>query len=230
MKSYFITGTDTGVGKTMVTSCIAFLLKGRGIDVGIMKPIATGDERKGRFRSEDVEMLYDASGVTDSESTINPVFLPIPASPYDAAKTLGLEIDMGTVFEKFEMLKKSHQMVLVEGIGGLMVPISKEYFVADMIKQMELEAIIVTRSALGTLNHTIMTAEMCKKYGIPIKGLVINYHNDKGSVAERSAPSTLHEITGLPILGTMPFVKDCQKVEEMARVLEKSLDLDMLIS
>ncbi|HJU13846.1 MAG TPA: dethiobiotin synthase [Candidatus Nitrosotalea sp.] len=230
MKSYFITGTDTGVGKTMMTASIAFLLRKRGIDVGVMKPIASGGERKGRFKSEDVEMLHDASGVEDSESTINPVFLPIPASPYDASKALGVGIDTSVVFEKFEHLTKSHQMLLVEGIGGIMVPITRDYFVADMIKQMGLEAIIVTRSTIGTINHTVMTVETCKRYGIPIKGLIINYFDEKGGPAERNAPSTLHEITGLHILGVVPFVRDYQRFEEMTRVVEKNLDLDQIIS
>ena len=137
---------------------------------------------------------------------------------------------MSSVFERYEYLVKSHQMVLVEGIGGIMTPITKNFFVADMIKQMKLETIVVTRSTLGTINHTVMTIEMCKKYRIPVKGLVINYFDENGTHAERNAPSTLHEVTGLPILGIIPFVKDYQKPKVMADIVEKNIDLNALIS
>ena len=231
MNSYFVTGTDTGVGKTAITAAIAYSLRRRGIDVGVMKPIATGVAQKaGPFRSEDVALLHDSSQVKDDEKTINPVFLPLPVSPYDASKILGLEIDMGIVFERYGYLVKSHQMVLVEGIGGIMTPITKDFFVADMIKQMGLETIVVTRSTLGTINHTTMTIEMCRKYRIPVRGLIINYFDENGTPAERNAPSTLHEVTGLPILGIIPFVRDYQKPEAMANIVEKNIDLNALIS
>lgn len=230
MKSYFITGTDTGVGKTVITAAIAASLKKRGVDVGVMKPIASGFAQRTGFKSSDVALLHESADVIDREETINPIFLPLPASPYDAAKSLNLKIDMKFVFEQFENLVKSHQMLLVEGIGGIMTPIMKDFFVADMIKQMKLEAIIVTRSTLGTLNHTIMTLEMCKKYKIPVKGMIINYFDEKGGTAEKNAPSTLHEITEIPLLGIVPFVKDYQKLEAMQSIVEKSIDLNLLIS
>jgi len=230
VKSYFVTGTDTGVGKTAITASLAWSLRDRGIDVGIMKPIASGKERKARFKSEDVELLCEAAKVGDDESEINPVFLPLPVSPYDASKTLKTEIDMEQVLKKFELLRKRHQMLLVEGIGGIMTPIRRDYFVANMIVEMGLEAIIVTRSALGTLNHTMMTVEACRKYGIPVKGLVINYYDEKGGPEEGSAPATLHEITGLKILGVIPRVNYSQRPDMMADIVGKNIDLNSLIS
>lgn len=230
VKSYFVAGTDTGVGKTAITASLAFSLRKRGVDVGVMKPIASGDARTARFRSQDVEILYEASKAVDDESAINPVFLPIPASPYDASKTLKTEIDMGQVFAKFECLKKAHQMLLVEGIGGIMTPIRKDFFVADMVKQMGLETIIVTRAALGTLNHTMMTVEMCRKYQIRVKGMVVNYYDENGGTAERNSPATLHEITGLPVLGTIPLLKGDVELDVMAQIVEKNIDIGALIS
>ncbi len=230
VKSYFVTGTDTGVGKTTITAAIAASLRKRGIDVGVMKPVATGVERKDIFKSEDVTLLHEAAQVKDDEKTLNPVFLPLPVSPYDASKILNLKIDLELVFERFKYLLKSHKMVLVEGIGGIMTPIAQDFFVADMIKKMGLETIVITRATLGTINHTVMTIEMCKKYHIPVKGLIINYYDENGTPAERNAPSTLHEVTGLPILGIIPFIKDYQKLEEMEHLVEKNIDLDALIS
>lgn len=230
MKSYFVTGTDTGVGKTAITAALAASLRRRGIDVGVMKPIASGVPQKTGFKSSDVALLHEAAKVNDKEEMINPVFLPVPTSPYDATKVLNLNIDMKMVLEKFHHLLNTHQMLLVEGIGGIMTPITRSFFVADMIKEMKLETIIVTRSTLGTLNHTVMTLGMCKEYGIAVKGMIINYFDEKGSLAERNAPSTLHEITGLPILGIIPFVKDYQKLDAMTSIVEKNIDLNLFIS
>ena len=230
MKSYFVAGTDTGVGKTAITASLALSLRKRGVDVGVMKPIASGYERTARFRSQDVEILYEASKVGDDESAVNPVFLPIPASPYDASKALKTEVDMGDVFAKFEHLKKAHQMMLVEGIGGMMTPIRRDFFVADMVRHMGLETILVTRAALGTLNHTIMTVEMCRKYQIPVKGLVVNYYDENGGTAERNSPATLHEITGVPVLGVVPLLKGDVKLDVMAQIVENNIDIGALIS
>jgi dethiobiotin synthetase len=230
VKSYFVTGTDTGVGKTVITAAMAACLRKREIDVGVMKPIASGTPRKTGFKSSDVSLLHDASGVKDSEEMINPVFLPLPTSPYDATKILSLSIDMPMIFKKFQELMKKHQMLLVEGIGGIMTPITKDFFVADMIKAIGLETIIVTRATLGTLNHTVMTIKICQQYQIPVKGIIVNYFDEKGSPAEKNAPASLYELTGEPILGIIPFVKDYQKFDTMVEVLEKAINWKLLIS
>ena len=230
MKSYFVTGTDTGVGKTEITAALAACLKKREIDVGVMKPIASGIPQKTGFKSSDVSLLCNASGVKDSEEIVNPVFLPLPTSPYDATKILHLSVDMPLIFEKFQELLKRHQILLVEGIGGIMTPITKNFFVADMIKAMGLETIIVTRATLGTLNHTVMTIKMCQQYDISVKGIIINYFDEKGTPSERNAPNTIYELTGVPIIGIVPFVKDYKKFDALIDVLEKIIDWNLLIS
>ena len=143
---------------------------------------------------------------------------------------LDIVFDMEIIFEKFEKLKQKHKMLLVEGIGGVMTPLSKDFFVADMIKKMQLETIIVTRSTLGTLNHTMLTVHACRYYEIPIKGIIINNYDEKGSPAEKNSPQTIHEITKIPILGTVPFVRDCQNIEMMIPFVEKNVVLKSLIS
>ena len=230
MKSYFVTATDTGVGKTAVTASLAACMKKRGINVGVMKPIATGNQQKKGFKSSDVSLLVESSGVKDSEDVINPIFLPLPVSPYDACKNLEIAIDIKIVKEKFDVLKKSHDVVLVEGIGGILTPITKDYFVADMIKMLGLETIIVTRSTLGTLNHTMMTVNTCKQYGISIKGIIINSHDSKGGPEEKNAPATIYEITKIPIIGVIPFIKDLQKIESVNDAVERNIDLNSLLS
>ena len=230
MNAYFITGTDTGVGKTSITAGLLRSMRKLGIDVGIMKPIATGYPNKTGFKSSDVVKLVEAASINDPESLINPVFLPLPTSPYDATKLLELSVDMPLIFEQFKKLLVMHEMLLVEGIGGIMTPITKNFFVADMIRGMGIEAIIVTRATIGTLNHTVMTCKMCKDYGIKIRGLVINNFDEKGTPAEKNAPVTLYELTNVPILGTIPFIKDLNSVEKITECIEKNIDVKSLIS
>ncbi len=230
MKAYFITGTDTGIGKTAITAGLAGSMRKLGVNVGVMKPIATGIPQKTGFKSSDVAILADASGTKDSEDLINPVFLPIPTSPYDATKLLSLPVDMPLILTKFTKLLSTHDVLLVEGIGGVMTPITKNFFVADMIKAMGVETIIVTRATLGTLNHTMMTYKMCKDYDIKVKGLVINNFDEKGTAAEKNAPVTLHEITGLDILGVVPFIKNYNKIDIMIETVGKKIDVKALIS
>lgn len=230
VKAYFITGTDTGVGKTSITAGIAGSMRKIGIDVGVMKPIATGFLQKSGFKSTDVAKLVEVSSIKDSEDLINPVFLPLQTSPYDATKLLGLSVDMPLIFEQFKKLLSLHEILLVEGIGGIMTPITKNFFVADMIKGMGIETIIVTRATIGTLNHTVMTCKVCKDYGIKARGLVINNFDEKGTPAEKNAPKTLYELTNVPILGTVPFIKDLVTIEKIIEHVGKYVDIKSLIS
>ena len=230
MKSYFVTGTDTGVGKTAITAGIAGSLHKLGVNVGVMKPIATGYPQKAGYKSSDVAILAEAAGIKDPEDLINPVFLPIPTSPYDASKLLSVPIDMPLILTKFKKLLSLHDVVLIEGIGGIMTPITKKFFVADMINAMAIETIIVTRATLGTLNHTVMTCMICKDYGIKINGLVINNFDEKGTPAEKSAPATLYELTGINIVGIIPFIKDLDQIDKMIEMVSKKIDVKSLIS
>jgi len=230
MKAYFISGTDTGVGKTAITAGLAGSMRKLGVNVGVMKPIATGIQQKTGFKSLDAAIIADAAETKDSEDLINPVFLPIPTSPYDATKLLSLPVDMPLILTKFTKLLSLHDVLLVEGIGGIMTPITKNFFIADMIKAMGIETIIVTRATLGTLNHTMMTYQMCKDYDIKVKGLIINNFDEKGTAAEKNSPVTLHEITGLDILGVVPFIKNYNKIDAMIETVGKKINIKTLIS
>lgn len=230
MKSYFITATDTGVGKTTITAALAVCIRKLGVDVGVMKPIATGVLQKTGFKSSDVSILYNAAGVHDAEDEINPVFMQLPVSPYDASKALGISFDKKIIFEQFAKLQSRHEMMLVEGIGGIMTPLTRDYFVADLIKEMGLETIIITRSTLGTLNHTMMTVKVCHDNKIPIKGILVNNYDENGGPEEKNAPLTIHEITNIPILGVLPFIKYYDNPEMMVSHVEKNIDVKSLIS
>ena len=228
MKPLFVTATDTGIGKTYVCAGLAYALKKLDVDVGIMKPFACGVKQKIGFSSNDLTILANAAMVDDTEDIINPFFFPIPASPYTAAKNLGVKIDIEHVIKCFRKLDKIHDIMLVEGIGGIMTPILKDYAIIDLIKDLEANTIIVTSSKIGTINHTIMTCNMCKNMKIPVKGLIINNFDSTGypiSELERD----LSTLTNLPVLCSLPHLTKFN-LADFSEMIENQVDISDLIN
>jgi len=174
MKSLFVTGTDTDVGKTCVSASIVKNLRDMDIDVGVMKPFASGHKKNSNSLPQDVEILMKYSGSQDPIDLVNPYFFEIPTSPYDAAKILVQKINLQKVIDAYNKLLSSHDLVIVEGIGGLMTPITQNYFVSNLISELDIDTIVVMGSKLGTVNHTLLTYEHCKQMHLKLKGFVIN--------------------------------------------------------
>ena len=227
LKSIFITGTDTDVGKTYITAGLAVSVRKMGIDVGVMKPFAAGLAQKKGFKSEDVEILSTAAQVNDPENLVSPQFFPIPASPYTAWKNLKIKPKIPTILSSFKKLSKLHEMILVEGMGGVMTPILKDYYVTNLIKEMKIPAVIVTRSKIGTVNHTVMTVRMCEKYKIPIKGIIINDFDSDG-YKTKELTRDLKNLLGVPILGSIPFIDDLSD-SSLYKIFKKNLNLKLLL-
>jgi len=228
MKPLFVTATDTDIGKTYVCAGLAYALKKSGIDVGIMKPFACGVKQKIGFSSNDLTILTKAAMVNDAEDIINPFFFPIPASPYTAAKNLGVKIDIEHVIQCFRKLDKIHDIMLVEGIGGIMTPILKDYAIIDLIKDLEANTVIVTSSRIGTVNHTVLTCNICKNMNIPIKGLIINNFDSTGyhiSELERD----LSALTDLPVLCSLPHMEKFN-LSDYSSLIQEKMDISALVS
>jgi len=228
MKSLFVTATDTDIGKTYVCAGIAHSLKKSGIDVGIMKPFACGVKQKTGFSSKDLSILSNAANVSDPEEFLNPFFFPIAASPYTAAKNLGVKIDVKHVMKCFRELNKIHDIMLVEGIGGIMTPILKDYAIIDLIKDLNTNTVIVTSSKIGTINHTIMTCNICKNMKIPVKGLIINNFDSTGYPIPE-LERDLSALTDLPVLCSLPHMKKFNLSNYSALIQEK-MDISALVS
>jgi len=228
MKPLFITATDTDVGKTYVCAGLAYALKKLNVDVGIMKPFACGVKQKTGFSSNDLTTLANAAMVDDAEDIINPFFFPIPASPYTAAKNLGVKIDVEHVMECFRKLDKIHDIVLVEGIGGIMTPILKDYAIIDLIKDLKANTIIVTSSKIGTVNHTVLTCNICKNMNIPIKGLIINNFDPSGYPIPE-LERDLSALTDLPVLCSLPHMKKFN-LSNYSDLIQEKVDISALVS
>ncbi len=227
LKSLFVTGTDTDVGKTYITAGLAVTFRKMGIDVGVMKPFAAGTAQKKGFKSEDIEILSNSAQVNDPETLVNPQFFPISASPYTAWKNLKVKPKISTILTSFKKLSKLHDVILVEGMGGIMTPILKDYYVTNLIKEMKIPTVIITRSKVGTVNHTIMTIKMCEKYKIPVKGIIINNFDDGYPVSELKRD--LQNLTGIKVLGSIPFLKDMSDAS-LYRIFKKNIDLKSLLN
>jgi len=200
-KGVFVTGIDTGVGKTVIAGAIAAAVKAHGLDVGVMKPVATGaKEIDGKLISEDAIYLKKIIDSTDDDDLVNPIRLEPALAPTMAASKTGVTIDIERVWEAYKELRNKHGFVVVEGIGGLMVPIDDNTLVADMALKMDLALVIVSKHYLGAINHTLLTLEYARSRNLRIKGIIFNMlRNGENFVGE------IGRFSSFPVLGTIPF-------------------------
>jgi dethiobiotin synthetase len=203
----FVTGTDTGVGKTYVSAGIAIALKRRGVDVGVMKPAETGCRiRAGRLMPKDALVLMKSAHVKDPLSLVNPYRLRKPLAPSVAAAREGKKIDPDKILKAFNALRERHEFMIVEGAGGIMVPLYGQYTYLDLACTMGLPVLIVARPGLGTINHTLLSIAALKGRNIAIAGIVINYALDwKPGLAEETSPAMIEKISGIRIVGILPY-------------------------
>ncbi|MFH1231122.1 MAG: dethiobiotin synthase [Planctomycetota bacterium] len=204
--SYFITGTDTGIGKSVVTAGICRILRSKGYDIGVMKPVSTG----GR---DDAIFLKRQTGLNDSLDLINPYYFRHPIAPLFAAQLEHKSINISKILSAYRKLKQSHQGIIVEGAGGLLVPLKQNYLMADLIRDMRLPLIIVARPTLGTINHTLLTINSARQYKVKIKGFIVNYYdkNIKKGWTEKSSPVVIERISGVRCLGEIPYISTINK-------------------
>lgn len=221
MNSVFITGTDTGVGKTFVAAGIAAALRERGIRAGVMKPIHTGCKaRRGALIPEDSIQLAKSARVNDSLELITPYIFKEPVAPYVAAMNTHARFSMNRIIKSFRILSKRHEYMIIEGIGGVLVPITEDFYVADMIKRLKTPVLIITRPNLGTINHTMLTIHCLRERKIPIKGIVINYSiKGRKTLAEKTLPETIERLSGIPVLGIIPYMSEETRLKRHAFLL-----------
>lgn len=197
----FVTGTDTGVGKTVVACALAEQLRARGVDVGVMKPIETGVGSQGPL---DAIALAEAAGVRDAMDLICPIRLALPAAPAVAASAEGRELDLTAIRVAFDTLRARHECVIVEGAGGLLVPVSPTGTMAELARDLALPLLVVTRGRLGTVNHTLLTLEVAAGRGLPVAGVVLSHGPIPLSSADAANLSILRELLGARLLGEIP--------------------------
>ncbi len=192
-KAFLITATDTEVGKTFITAGLAFAAQEKGLSVGISKPISCGG-------IEDAKFYRSKLKLKDSIDSINPIKFRQPLSPYAAMKTEKIKIDIRKIKDGVKKLIRSRDLVFVEGLGGALAPVKRNYFVADLANELKLPCIIIARAGLGTINHTLMTVDELKKRKIRISGIIMNGFDGK-EPSQISNAKVIEELSGVKVVG-----------------------------
>jgi dethiobiotin synthetase len=227
MKGIFITGTDTGVGKTFVTAGILKALSEMGYSVCPMKPVETGcSTRDGRLIPHDTIRLIKASGTKEPLDIINPYRFKRPLAPAVAAELEGIRIQKRKIISICKYLLNKYDFVMVEGAGGIMVPVYKRYLYLDLIEDIGIPVVIVSRPGLGTINHTLLTIEIAKARDIKLSGVIINYsQNLRKGIAERTNPGIINRISGIPVIGTIPYLTSPDKPRLFAQIAQRLIGI-----
>lgn len=214
----FVTGTDTGVGKTVVAGALAAVLKADGIDVGVMKPVQTGAipddpanallavlgaSTPAKLRAPDAEYLKAVAGVDDPMRLICPSMYVTPVAPMVAADFEGRPVNVGSILSAYRDLAARHEFMVVEGAGGITVPLTEDYLMADLARAMGLPLLIVARPSLGTVNHTRLTVEYARSVGLEVVGVVINRYPTRPDIAERTNPAMIERLCKVPVLAQL---------------------------
>ncbi len=226
VKGIFVTGTDTEIGKTVIAGGLAAILKQAGVKVGVMKPISTGDRT-------DANYLKHAAQVDDPLHLINPISLRYPLAPSVSANIEGKHVDILDIGKAYTELLNKYDYLIVEGVGGIAVPINDGKRVVDLIKYLGLPIIIVADAGLGTINHTILTVEYARQHQLTILGIVLNmFRSDKASLPELTNPKEIERVTQIPVLGVVPFNEQIDTPnpdsDYLADFLRKHIQLELL--
>jgi dethiobiotin synthetase len=226
-KGFFITGTDTGVGKTIAAGAIIKAMHFLGMKACAMKPIESGCGREG-----DVLIPYDGmflkqiTHMDEPLATITPCCFESPLAPMTASEVDMKEVNVAEIKKPFYRLLKKYDSIVVEGIGGLMVPIRKDYYALDLAGEFGLPLVVVARPGLGTINHIMLTVNCALREGLNVAGIILNYSAPPGnSISEKTNPKLLSLICPVPVIGIFPYLESVDE-DALAQVAMKNLDLE----
>nr|WP_232418028.1 dethiobiotin synthase [Methyloversatilis thermotolerans] len=201
---HFVTGTDTGIGKTLVSCALVHALRARGVAAVGMKPVASGAEQvDGRWVNEDAEALARASGLAAPTSRTNPYLFAAPLAPHVAAAREGRSIDRGVIVDALTGLRRTARHVIVEGVGGFVVPLGDDWTTADLARDMGASVILVVGLRLGCINHALLSAEAIRARGLELAGWVANCQPE-GMLEQDATIDALKVRLMAPILGIIP--------------------------
>jgi len=228
-RSYFITATDTGVGKTLVTGALAWCLRERGEDVGCFKPVQSGDLL--HDEAGDVCRLKALSGLPDPVERIGRYAFAEPLAPRLAAERAESPLFMADLLAAYDEVREDHARWLVEGAGGLAVPLTTDATVADFAAQLGFPLLIVARPNLGTVNHTVLTVRYAESCGLSVAGVILSGGN--GAVHDPSEAynaAYIEEYANVPVLGHVPWLGDRPSVGTVRDSVRAHVDLDRVDS
>jgi len=205
VRGLFVTGTDTGIGKTEVAVALVAGWRARGLDVGGMKPAQSGVSPGA---PTDADRLRDAAGGGDPAGLVCPYAFAAPLAPGVAARLEGRAISLARILEAARALAARHAALVVGGAGGLLVPLGERETYADLAVALGLPALVVARAGLGTVNHTALTCEALRARGVAIAGVVLNRPSPGGDPSEPHNPAEIERLAGVRVLASLPHLPD----------------------
>ncbi len=209
MSGLYITGTDTEIGKTLVSTLLIQLLVQQGFKVAGMKPVASGASMlEGELKNEDALSLIQASNIELDYKTVNPYVFEEAASPHIVAEKAGVEIEFNEIIKNYNELQNQSDHVIVEGVGGWYAPLSNHTTVADLAEKLQLPVILVVGIRLGCLNHALLTAQAIRQANLPIAGWIANIVEQDFSSAEENISALQHFLNDFPFLGSVCYQTD----------------------
>jgi len=227
-KGPFILEPDTAGEKSFVAGLLANILQACGIDVGVLHPVETGCPwRDGRLEPQDALYLKERAGAADPLDEICPYALEMPAAPSVAAEAAGVAIDLDRIAGWFQHLAARHQLTLVEGAGGLMVPLTDMADTTHLVQKLRIPVLVVTRTSLGTINHTLLTCHWARQKRLSILGVVLNSPTGPPDPTEEANLEALAARLSTPLLGRIPYFPEASY--DLSRVRE-SLDMNGLLA
>jgi dethiobiotin synthetase len=231
-RAYFVTGTDTGIGKTTVTCGLAAALVARGHSVGVAKPVETGWTDETEYASDAARLRY-FSGCDEPLDVIAPYRLRDPLAPLIAARREGVAIDLGRLDASIRRLRSEFDVALIEGAGGLLVPVTEGVTFGDLAARWKVPLLVVVGNRLGALNHAQLTVRWARSCGLTVAGYVVNSLAPEPDLSSLTNVEALREILGPP-LGVFPWVGHVQQTPaeraRIGRIAEKNIDIDALVS
>lgn len=219
-----MTGTDTGVGKTVITAAITAMIRAEGMNAGVWKPIQSGAPLGSGLT--DAERLLNSTGINEWPEAVAPFTFEAPLTPMLAARQAGVILTLKELIAAGAPLTKRYEALLVEGAGGVAVPLTDDTLIVDLISELRIPALIVARSSLGTINHTLLTASFLRDREVPIVGVILN---DGESIETHDDPSVatnaqlIEQYSGLKVLGRFPHLYGEATSETLIHTIRKTI-------
>jgi dethiobiotin synthetase len=225
--SLFISATDTGVGKTLISGGIAYALRERGVDVGCWKPMQSGE--LAHDPAGDAMRLKTIANLPDTPEQICGWSFAEPLAPRLAAERAGVNLCRRDLLAKYEEVRSLHDHLLIEGAGGLAVPLTADTRVVDLARELKHPLLLIARAGLGTVNHTVLTVKYAEQNGLRVHGVILSGSGrPDAEISEPFNAAYIEEYAGVPILGDVPWLGDNPTLEQIRDTISYTVDIDRL--